>query len=410
MPVTYPILGDLWPWTEVAAPPELASLPLDVFFTDPKHTSIKAAKWMRLTNHDAAPRCSYALRVLRNEGKGELARWNSGTGLWDPVTRFDVPDQRKGCSIIELKGIVLGNVQTKDALAIRLRALLQAELFEMKTYRLTSKVLSIASIVTLFFAVRSGVESNALEPFLLVFALAVGIGLTAVGLRARCRTISELSTLRLREQFQYEFVPAEHAPLNVRNVSTILKEHDLKREEEAVVFGFFLLLCFVYFISPLVVVAVIVSLIIVTLMTGDLKTLNHLAIAFDRSETRLEQSYLALRAGDDAMAPPALRNAKKQVLRDRIRRYGLILGTVRKTQSQMRRVKDIGLMVAFLIIFSAYAFPIAAGFQKMSIGVKDTLVATSLFSVAPVIVLLSISKSTVAMAQIVSRQIAALGR
>jgi len=65
--------------------------------------------------------------------------------------------------------------------------------------------------------------------------------------------------------------------------------------------------------------------------------------------------------------------------------------------------------VAFLIIFSAYASPIAAGFQKMSITLKDSLVATSLFSVAPVIVLLSISKSTVAMAQIVNRQIAALG-
>ncbi len=410
MSVTYPLLGTLWPWTEVAAPPELASLPLDVFFTDPKHTSISAAKWMRLSNHDAAPRCSYALRVLRKDGKGELARWNSGSGLWEPVALFDVPDQRKGCSIIELKGIVLGNVQTPEALAIRLRALLQSELAEMKTYRLTSKVLSIASIVTLFFAVRSGVESNALEPFLLVFAIAMGIGLTAVGLRARCRTISEVSTLKLREQFQYEFVAADHAPLSVRNVTNILKEHDLKREEEAVVFGFFLLLCFVYFISPLVVVAVIVALIIVTLMTGDLKTLTHLAVAFDRSETRLEQSYLALRAGDDEMAPPALRNAKKQVLRDRLRRYGLMLGNVRKTQSQMRRVKDIGLMVAFLIIFSAYAFPIAAGFQKMSIGVKDTLVATSLFSVAPVIVLLSISKSTVAMAQIISRQIMALGR
>lgn len=410
MSVTYPILGDLWPWSEVAAPPELASLPLDVFFTDPNQTSISSAKWMRLSNHQAAPRCSYALRVLRNNGKGELARWNSGTGNWDPVAQFDLPDQRKGCSIIELKGIVLGNVQTAEDLTTRLRALLGSELAEMKTYRLTSKVLSIVSIITLFFAVRSGVESNALEPFALVFSIAVGIGLTAVGLRARCRSISDLSLLRLREQFQYEFVAAEHAPLNVRHVSTILKEHDLKREEEAVVFGFFLLLCFVYFISPLVVVAVIVALIIVTLMSGDLKTLNHLAVAFDRSETRLEQSYLALRAGDDAMAPPALRDAKKQVLRDRIRRYGVMLGNVRKTQSQMRRVRDIGLTVAFLIIFSAYAFPIAAGFQKMSIGVKDTLVATSLFSVAPVIVLLSISKSTVSMAQIINRQIMAFGR
>lgn len=66
-------------------------------------------------------------------------------------------------------------------------------------------------------------------------------------------------------------------------------------------------------------------------------------------------------------------------MRDRIRRYGEMLGKVRATQGKVRMTQDIGLTVAFLIIFSAYAFPIAAGFQKVSIGLKDTLVATSLF-------------------------------
>lgn len=410
MPRTYPILGDLWPYKEAAAPPELAGLPLDVFFTDPKLTSISAAQWMRIKDKDAAPRSSYALRILRNAGKGELSRWNPGSGLWEPVARFDVPDQRKGCSIIELKGILLGNVSTPEALAERMRMLMQSEMKEMKTYRLTSKVLAIASIITLFFSVRSGVETNAIEPFALIFSLAVGIGLIAVGLRARCRTISELGMIRLREQFQFEYRPSEHAPLTVNNVVSILKEHDRKREEEAVVFGFLLLLVFVYFISPLVVVAVVVSVIIVTLMTGDLKSLRVLASAFERTETRLEQSFLSFRAGDDAFSPPALRDAKKQVLRDRIRRYGDMLGKVRETQARVRLTQDIGLTIAFLIIFSAYAFPIAAGFQKMSISLKDSLVATSLFTVAPVIVLLSISKSTVAVASIVNRHIALMGR
>ena len=410
MPKSYPTLGDLWPFAEAAAPPELAVLTLDVFFTDPKTTSISAAQWMRIKTPEAAPRCSYALRFMRNNGKGELAKWNPGTGLWEPVARFDVPDTKKGVSIIELRGILLGNIKTREALGERLRALLHSELTEMKVYRLSSKILSIMSIITLFYSVRSGVESNAIEPFALVFTLAVGIGLIAVGLRARCRTISELGMIRLREQFQFEYRAADHAPLTVNDVSSLLKDHDLKREEEAVVFGFLLLLCFVYFISPLVVIGVIVALIIVTLMTGDLKTLRGLAAAFDRTETRLEHSYLSLRAGDDALAPPALRNAKKQVLRDRIRRYGDMLGKVRATQGKVRITQDIGLVVAFLIIFSAYAFPIAAGFQKMSITTKDSLVSTSLFSVAPVIVLLSISKSTVAMAQIVNRQIMALAR
>jgi hypothetical protein len=410
MAVTYPILGDVWPFSEAAAPPELAALRLDVFFTDPKKSSIRAAQWMRLKTPLVAPRASYALRVSRKAGRGELARWNPGTGVWDAVAQFLVPDDKEGCSIIELKGIVLGGVSDVETLSVRLRALLQSELTEMKIYRLTSKVLSVMSIIILFYSVRSGVESNAIEPFALIFALAFGVGLIAVGLRARCRTISELGMTRMREQFQFEYRAADHAPLGVHNVTAILKEYDLKREEDAVVFGFLLLLCFVYFISPLVVVAVIVALIIVTLMTGDLKSLRMLGMAFDRTETRLEQSFLSFRAGDDNLAPPALRHAKKQVLRDRVRRYSDMLGKVRETQARVRLTQDIGMAVAFIIIFSAYAFPIAAGFQKLSIGLKDSLIATSLFSVAPVIVLLSIAKSTVAMSQIVNRHLLNMAR
>ncbi|MCB1310362.1 MAG: hypothetical protein KDK29_00070, partial [Sedimentitalea sp.] len=186
------------------------------------------------------------------------------------------------------------------------------------------------------------------------------------------------------------------------------REHDRKREEEAVIFGFLLLLCFVYFISPLVVIGVIVALIIVTLMTGDPAMLRTLGLAFDRAETRLEKTFLSFRASDDALSPPALRDAKKQVLRDRIRRYGDMAGRVRAAQARTRLTQDLGLAVAFLIIFAAYAFPIAAGFQKMSIATADSLVSTSLFRVAPVIILLSISKSAVALAQIVNRRLVRL--
>jgi hypothetical protein len=66
--------------------------------------------------------------------------------------------------------------------------------------------------------------------------------------------------------------------------------------------------------------------------------------------------------------------------------------------------------VALVIIFSAYAFPIAAGFQTLSIAKHDSLVETSLFSVAPVIILLSISKTTVALAQVANRRLAKLSR
>ncbi|MBE1281908.1 MAG: hypothetical protein GJ676_01225 [Rhodobacteraceae bacterium] len=404
----YPILGDIWPYREAAAPPELASLPVDVFFTDPKGSSITAAQWSVDQDPANAPRASYALRLWQDKGQGELARWDPIRGVWMPVSRFPVPDQRRACSIIELRGILLSNVETPEALGVRLRNLLQSEMSEMKVYRLTAKVLAVMSIIILFYAVRSGVESNAVEPFALVFSLAVCVGMIAVGLRARVKTLSDVGLTRMREQFQFEYRASEHKPLTLKTMTTILQDHDRKREEEAVLFGFLLLLCFVYFISPLVVIGVIVSVIIVTLMTGDLMALRVLNAAFDRSESRLEQSFLSYRAGNDDMSPPALREAKKEVLKDRLRRYVAMLGTVREKQGKFRLSQDISMAVAFVIIFSSYAFPIAAGFQKLSISMSDSLVATSLFSVAPVIVLLSISKSSVALAQILNRRLMAL--
>lgn len=407
MAVTAPTLGDLWPYTEAAVPPELSALPVDVFFSDPKGSGISAAQWVVDPDPAAAPRASYALRLRRQGGQGELARWDPARGRWEPVSYFPLPDHGSGCAIVELRGILLSTVESAEQLAERLRSLLQSELTEMRTYRFVSKVLSIASVITLFYSVRNGVESRAIEPFLLVFALAVGIGMLAVGLRARCKTLSDIGLARMREQFQFEYRAADHAPLSVTNVTNILKEHDRKREEEAVIFGFLLLLCFVYFISPLVVIGVFVALVVVTLMTGDSRTLRMLGVAFDRSETRLEQAFLSFRAGDDALSPPALRVAKKEVLRDRIRRYGAMVTRVREAQGKARLTQDLSLAVAFLIIFSAYAFPIAAGFQRLSIAFRDSLVETSLFSVAPVIILLSISKTTVALAQIANRRLLA---
>ncbi|MGD9863255.1 MAG: hypothetical protein AB7S99_08585 [Pseudodonghicola sp.] len=408
-----PTLGDLWPYTEAAVPPELAALPVDVFFSAPRGSGISAAQWLVDPDPAAAPRASYALRLRRAQGQGELARWDPARGRWRPVRQFSLPDrgpdqghdQGPACAIIQLRGVLLSNIATAEQLAERLRSLLQAELTEMKTYRFLSKVLSIASVITLYYSIRNGVETRAIEPFLLVFALAVGLGMLAVGLRARCRTLSDIGLARMREQFQFEYRAADHPPLTVTQVTSILKDHDRRREEEAVIFGFLLLLCFVYFISPLVVIGVFVALVVITLMTGDSKTLRTLAAAFDRSETRLEQAFLSFRASDDQLSPPALRRAKKQVLRDRIRRYGDMLGRVRAGQARARLTQDLSFAVAFLIVFSAYAFPIAAGFQKMSIAFRDSLVETSLFSVAPVIILLSISKTTVALAQIVNRRV-----
>lgn len=410
MSIGYPILGDVWPYSEAAVAPELAPLPVDVFFSNPTGTSITAAQWVTPIDPAAAPRASYALRIRRFGRQGEIARWDPTRGEWKITRRFPVPDDGDACAIVELRGILLGGVKTAEALGVRMKALLDAELSEAKGYRITAKILSITSIITLFYAVRSGVESHAIEPFALIFLIALGIGLTSVGLRVRTKALSAQGLARIREQFQFEYNKTEHAGLSLNTVTATLAENDRKREEEAVIFGFLLLLCFVYFISPLVVIGVIVALIVVTLISSDPGVLRILGVAFDRSETRLEQSYLSFRASNDTLAPPALRAAKREVLRDRLRRYGDMMGRVRESQGRFRLTQDVAMGVSFLIIFSAYAFPIAAGLQRLSVTTADSLVNTSLFRVAPVIILLSISKSTVALAQIANRRLAALAR
>jgi len=404
-----PVLGDIWPYTEAAAAPELAALPVDVFFSDPKTTSIQAATWMRLPDQEVAPRAAYALRVRRGGGQGDLSRWDPANGVWQVTERFAMPGP-EGSSIVELRGILLGGVDTPEALGVRMKSLLQAELSVAKSYRLIAKVLSVMSIIVLFFAVRSGVESHAIEPFALIFCLAVIIGLIAVGLRTRTKALSEQGLNRISEQFQFEYRKADHGNLTLNTVTTLLQDNDRKREEEAVIFGFLLLLCFVYFFSPLVVIGVIVAVIVVTMMTGDPGMLRVLGVAFDRSETRLEHAFLSYRASNDGLAPVALRRAKREVLRDRIRRYGDMMGRVRDTQGRFRVTQDIAFAVAFVIIFSAYAFPVAAGFQKLAVSKADSLVPTSLFRVAPVIILLSISKSTEALAQVANRRLRAMIR
>jgi hypothetical protein len=204
MCMTYPRLGDIWPFREATVPPELASLPVDLFLADPKGSSISAAQWTVTDDPGNAPRAGYALWLLQRDGACELARWQPTSGEWKTVRRFPVPQGDFACSIIELHGILLGKISDGAALSNRPNALLQLEQREMKTYRLLSKVLSVISIIVLFYAVRRGVENQAIEPFLLIFALAAGIGLIAVCLRARRKTLSEEGLIRVREQFQFE--------------------------------------------------------------------------------------------------------------------------------------------------------------------------------------------------------------
>lgn len=80
MRMSYPNLGDIWPFSEATVPPELASLPIDLFFSNPANSSITAARWTVTDDPGMAPRAGYAVRILQEDGKGTLARWQPASG------------------------------------------------------------------------------------------------------------------------------------------------------------------------------------------------------------------------------------------------------------------------------------------------------------------------------------------
>jgi hypothetical protein len=322
--------------------------------------------------------------------------------------RFPDPTGKKDCVVIEMNGIVLGSVTTREALEARVKVLLTRELGSLTKMRLLAMVFSVSSIMMLFFSVRVGVESQAMEPFALIFALAAGAGMTSGFLKTRAKAVAERGLARIRDQFQFEYKASADQPLRLSHVNAVLRDLEGRREEAAVAIGFLLLLCFVYFVSPLMVVSVIVSLVLVVLITGSPRAQVGLAVAYDRAEQRLENALLSFRAGNDAMSTPALRRAKKQVLRDRIRRHDEVRSFVQKRQGQLQLNQDLAFALSFVIIFGTYSLTIVAGLQKLAPGLGSSLISTSLFSVAPVIVLLSVAKSTSVMAKVVNRQLALL--
>lgn len=410
-PGDIPTLAELWPFGEISVPPQLAALPLTAFFSDTPPGRITAATWRQVSDAGVAPRASYALRLRRRDGVIDLSRWLPHLDEWGPPRRVRAESRGgDGCVVIDLNGIVLGNVTTTEALESRVRALLQRELGAMTAFRLTAMVFSVLSIMLLYFSIRIGVEQRAAEPFVLVFALAFMSGLTGGFLKTRSKAAAERGLARVRQQFQHEFRQAENPALQLAHVNATMRELELKREEAAVIVGFLLLLCFVYFVSPLMIISVMVALVLVSLITGPSAALRGLGQAYDRAERRLEQAALSFRAGHDQMSAPALRSARKQVLRDRIRRHGEVRAVVQKRQGRRQLDQDLAQALAFVIIFGTYAIAVATGVQKLTPGLGNSLVSTSLFSVAPVIVLLSISRSTTVMAKVVNRRLAILMR
>lgn len=404
---TAPTFDEIWPFRQVAVPSELSGVQVDRFLSSLNANSTRSTRVTEVATVQAAPTASYAMQVAGKGGRLSGAVWSVVSDRWVNVFECATPNALDGrVFVIEFTGVLLGNVATPNELSFRIRLLLQKELNFMGAVRLFARLIAVFAIMTLFYAIRTGVEASAIEPFVIIFAAAFSVAMAAVYLRQKGRSMLNNSMTQLQEQFLFEYDVSRHSDLNISQVSDVMVGIDRSQEERAVVFGFCLLLSFVYFISPLIVIGALVALFlgILTLGSGNLRL--HYISARNRSEKRLENAMLSYRAGNDQFSPIRLRRAKKDVLRDRLKRFEKVSAELsRHDVGAVMRV-DIAHAFALLAIVGAYALPLAAGIEQSASNLANSFETVSLFSVAPVIVLISISKSTVATAKVVSRKLA----
>ncbi len=409
--IVAPTLDELWPFEQVAVPSELSGVRVDRFFATLKSTMHNSIRVTEVTSEDVAPIAAYAIKLSSTKNGLVRSVWSAKAGAWVDAIDYKVDvSLKERIFVIEFNGVLLGNVTTPEELSVRVHLLFQKTLATVGVMRLFSRLLAVFSIMMLFYAIRIGVEASAIEPFAVIFAAAFSVSMAAVYMRQRCRSLIDTSTNLLQEQFLFEYNASSHSSLKVSDISKLMKGIDRTQEEKSVVFGFCLLLTFVYFISPLIVVAAIVSLFLGVLLIGSENSSQHRDMARRRAVLRLENAVLSFRTGNDLFAPPILRSAKKSVLRDRLKRFEKINSALKRHELGSELRVDLAHSVALIAIVGAYVLPLAVGVQQSASNLASSFETVSLFSVAPVIVLISISKATVATSIVTCRKIDGISR
>lgn len=402
-----PKLSEVWPFDDTVVPAEIAAWRITAFLQEPADNAAKSVAWALVSTVDVVPRASYALQVRVKARCGHVARWDSAKQRWREVAEFAVDETLpETISIVEFKGVLLANVMNAEQLSARVSALLQKTRQRTRDFLLASRLVSILSIVTLFGAIRLGVESFAPEAFVLLFALALMTGLLGLAMRLTAKQLAVHAIAKLAAQFRFEYDPKSTAAFTVADVTRPIRAYERQQEERATVFGFLLLLGFAYIVSPLVVLGVIAALFVAIIGLDGVQVEQTLVQVQSRAAMALENALLSFRSGFDRMSPRRLRQAKSRVLREGLRRYETVSNHVARRQSRAALRQDGLQALVTVIIFGAYILPMAfrveAGSAAAATPVFSAALGTaSIFSVAPIIVLYSLSKATVSTASII---------
>ncbi len=397
-----PKLGAVWPFAEFSVPASLAQAPLGHFFSTASHLPAEVALVTQTEDPRAAPSASYALQIITNGGRLVVSRWNPQTGTWQRTfsRNFD-GDQPDAICVLEFKQVYLAD--PAEPLASKMRRLMRGDIMRMDIGRFSSKLFALAAVVILFFAIREGAEVRAYGPFLVILGLAVLAALTATSLRNGSRALCEACLARAVEQIRFERNWQKSPVFTEKDAMETFRKFDQRREDEAAVFGFLLLLCIVYFISPLVVIGVLVALVLGVLIL----TRPDAAVAAKRAQRSAEHdvsaSVLALRAGEDPFSPPSLRRARRHVLHTELQRATATEQAAHQLSTAHDQSSDLSAAVILAVILGTYALPIAAGYEVSAVSHANSLVSLSLFTVAPIVVLISICKSTMRLAHTAKR-------
>lgn len=397
-------LEDIWPFKEISVPGGIGAFDIERF-CNPGET--EAALWRIAEVDFGAPLSTYAIRLRFQGDRVDVAIWNNTNASWSKPKMYRNEKGGAFCSartvVIEFKTILTGGIGTAAELKARVGVLARSERRLLGLLRFSSRLFAILAIVVLFLAIRHGVENEAPEVFAAIFLLAVSTGGLSVLMRETGTAVANSFLQRMEQQAAAEQRMRGGEQVSRQLVRQTIRAVDGAQQDQAAIFGFLLLCLLVYFISPLVVLGVLIGMVAaVLLLLGDGGS-DEMIYARSRSIQRLENALLSWRATLDRWSPIKLRRAKILVLRSALNRYRTVETEFRSRQTRASVRTSCAKGVAFVGVLGAFAFSIVTDDSVRVGSIGDTLAATSLFSVAPVVVLISASKATAAVAQILVR-------
>lgn len=397
-----PVIRDIWPFTEIVPTPELSLTRVDDLL-DPVGGALVSSSIVRreMSSPTLAPQAAYAIRLHRSDGLVRISRWSTEHQDWDEVSSWSTSKAKPPqCVVLELSGVLLGNVTTIDRLRERMSELLAKDFSRMSYCLFASMAASFLSIALFFFGIRAGAEAQNMAVFILLIGMAACAGVIRAFLGSQSRILSEHAQSRMRKQFLFESQDSK-VDLKLSQLTEIVTTLELQRQDTALSVGLLLLLILAYFIAPLVILGVMIAVVLTSVLMSRAASLESLHKAQDRAAERLKYAMLSLYAVFDPFTPKKLLLAKRQVLSDRAYRYAMV---TRKSDSAVVRAtiyRSLAQALAFLLIFGAYGISTYMNPTKRTL--IDPLINGSLLSVAPFIVLFSISQSTIAAGRMIHR-------